>query len=226
MIYKAILLDLDHTLYDYESANAMAKLAALQHISEKYGKDLQTVETAFLNARQMVHARLRGTGASHNRLLYYQKTMEILKIKGYEALTETHDLFWRIFFNSMELVHGVMDFLRRKNSPICIVTDFTAEIQFRKLQHLKLLQHIDFVVSSEEAGIEKPAPQIFTFALEKLALQASEVCMVGDDWEKDVLGAMRCGITPIWINHRALPPRDAAIATVSNFSELSDLLNG
>jgi putative hydrolase of the HAD superfamily len=50
------------------------------------------------------------------------------------------------------------------------------------------------MLSSEEAGIEKPSPVIFGKALSKLNLKAEEVIMIGDNEEKDILGAEAMGI--------------------------------
>jgi beta-phosphoglucomutase-like phosphatase (HAD superfamily) len=54
-------------------------------------------------------------------------------------------------------------------------SDMTADWQFRKLERLGLLDRIDFAVTSEEAGVEKPAPGFFALCLEKAG------CAPGDE---------------------------------------------
>ena len=79
----------------------------------------------------------------------------------------------------------------------------TAHIQYMKIERLGINDLIEILVTSEETGIEKPAPVMFELALEKLKLNASEVAYFGDSLEKDVEGAARCGLKPFWFiaNH-------------------------
>jgi putative hydrolase of the HAD superfamily len=46
---------------------------------------------------------------------------------------------------------------------------------------------VDYLVSSEEAGAEKPDPKVFELSLEKLGLKKDEVVMIGDNYEKDIM---------------------------------------
>jgi putative hydrolase of the HAD superfamily len=92
---------------------------------------------------------------------------------------------------------GVEAFLQEakdKGIKMCIVTDLTAQIQMRKWIKLDLGRYIDFLVSSEEAGIEKPASYMFELAMEKLGVKAEDCIMIGDSEEKDIKGAEALGI--------------------------------
>ena len=81
---------------------------------------------------------------------------------------------------------------------ISTCTDMTAHIQYRKLRRLGLDKFIDFMVTSEETGYEKPAPIMFNFALEKMNVRADEAAYFGDALDRDVEGAAKVGITPFW----------------------------
>lgn len=82
---------------------------------------------------------------------------------------------------------------------VCLITDLTAEIQLRKIVHLKIEKLIDLVVSSEEAGADKPHNSIFALALKKLRLSRKEVVMIGDDSRKDIKGARALGIRTVLV---------------------------
>jgi len=77
---------------------------------------------------------------------------------------------------------------------------------------LGLEPYLDFVVTSEEAGADKPQPPIFLAALHKAEVNASEAVHVGDQYKLDVAGARGVGITPILIDRYDL------------YSETSDCL--
>ena len=69
-----------------------------------------------------------------------------------------------------------------------------SRFQIEKLSSLGVLENIQFLVTSEEAGQEKPNSAIFRLALKKLNMVPREVIMIGDSFDKDVLGALRLGI--------------------------------
>lgn len=223
---KALLVDLDNTLYDYEKANSAAKSAVIVQISKFYARPLAEVETAFIEARKRTHALLHGTASSHNRFLYLQGVFEILKIGNYQRLCEMHDLFWSVYFDHMSPRDGAIEFFSACNLPTCIVTDFTAEKQFQKLDKLGMLNYFPLLVSSEEVGSEKPNKPIFTAALQKLGKESSEVCMIGDDFEKDVRGANDCGIFAYWLTESVGGNRSGPqVQPFRSFTELLGLLN-
>jgi putative hydrolase of the HAD superfamily len=102
----------------------------------------------------------------------------------------------------MKLYEGVLELFTLFKDKNCIVTDLTADIQFKKLIQLGLMDNIKYIVTSEESGKEKPHPYIFHLALEKIGLDKTELVYIGDDYEKDIIGATSMGIKAIWLNRQ------------------------
>ena len=63
-----------------------------------------------------------------------------------------------------------------------------------------LAEHLDLVVTSAEAGVEKPNPAIFWAALERAGAEPGEAMHVGDQPASDVAGAVRAGIAPVLLD--------------------------
>ena len=61
------------------------------------------------------------------------------------------------------------------------ITDLTAQIQFRKLIYFGLDELFDYVVTSEEAGMDKPHKSAFELAIKKLNCRPEKIIMIGDD---------------------------------------------
>jgi putative hydrolase of the HAD superfamily len=100
----------------------------------------------------------------------------------------------------MVLHSEILEFLkecRQKRIKICIISDLTTKLQFQKIINLRIENFIDFFVSSEEAGEDKPGKNIFLLALKKLNLNPDEVLVIGDSYEKDIVGARHLGIKAI-----------------------------
>ena len=63
-----------------------------------------------------------------------------------------------------------------------------------------LAEHLDLVVTSAEAGVEKPNPEIFWAALERAEAEPGEAMHVGDQPASDIAGAVRAGIAPVLLD--------------------------
>lgn len=224
--FKGILLDLDNTIYAYDTVHRDAMEVVYQLLKER-SINRQEAEFSFEQARSWVHAQLKGTAASHNRLLYFQKMCELLKIPVFLTAIELHNGYWNKFLTSLKLEIDARNFFHRKKYPICLVTDLTCHIQYQKCSALGIEKFIDAIVTSEEAGHEKPHPYPFLLALQKLQLKPEEVCMIGDDYQKDVLGAANLGIFTFWLNRNnsVIVNLPKQVKEIKSFYDLSALLN-
>jgi putative hydrolase of the HAD superfamily len=171
-----------------------------EFIKKEFSFSDDKMDRAYHKARKLVQVELGLTAASHNRVLYFQKMLEILDINPLEYTLILYSLYWDTFLISMKPFMGIYKFLEKYKDKICLVTDLTAHIQLRKIKELKLDKYISLMVTSEEAGREKPHPYMFMAALKKMNLKADEICMIGDSFDKDIIGATNLGIDSIWIN--------------------------
>lgn len=229
-----IFLDIDNTLYDYQSAHDKALMAAWQLAAKLIGISKSQFFSLYRDAKQVVKRRVgRQVASSHSRLLYFQHLVEQY---GYQTqpqiILQLEQCYWHHFLYAAELFPGVVACLaeiKMQHIPIVAVTDLTAEIQFRKIVTFEIDQYIDFIVTSEEAGQEKPSAKPYLLALEKANLPlGSSVWMVGDNPIADIEGAktVLSAFTIQKINSNQRGSRHAlADRVINNFSELSLLLN-
>lgn len=197
---KAVILDLDDTLYAYGPLNTEARARVRDYTCKQLGITGTQYDEAYLFGRSETKRQLGDVGASHNRLLYFQKTLEYLGVKPLPISLRMYEMYWGTFLEKMELFEGVREFIDRlheRKIKVMICTDLTAHIQHRKIEALGLAQDICCLVTSEEAGREKPAPEIFDLCLKKLGLLPEEVCCIGDSLVKDVEGAKAAGMQAI-----------------------------
>jgi putative hydrolase of the HAD superfamily len=62
---------------------------------------------------------------------------------------------------------------------------------------------LDKVYCYRKIGHKKPSPEFFSYVLNDLVFDPSNVFMVGDGFDSDVMGAVRCGIRAIWLNEQS-----------------------
>jgi len=84
---------------------------------------------------------------------------------------------------------------------------------------------VDFLLTSEEAGVQKPDPRLFHLALERGHACRTTAVVIGDSWALDVVGAHHAGIRSIWLNRRQEPCPDARLTTeLAAFEPLENVL--
>lgn len=194
---KAVIFDLDNTVYDYDFCHQKAMETLSRYCEEKYMLSRHGFEKKYGLAKELVKSRLGDTGASHNRMLYMQTFLELIGRKPVTGALVLYDIYWDTMLETMEpfgQIFPLMEALRKRNIKIAVLTDLTAHIQHRKIIRLGLAEYVDALVTSEEAGQEKPGRKMFDLMLEKLALEPHEAIMVGDSHEKDILGARKAGM--------------------------------
>lgn len=167
------------------------------HISTKQ------FEEAFFYGRNETKRGIETLAAAHNRMIYMQKMLEYLHVNPFSYALELYNVYWDYFLENIKLIDGsemVLESLQKKEVKLAICTDQTAQIQHRKIRKLGLDRYMQYIVSSEEVGAEKPDARIFKKVLEKMNLRGEEVIYIGDDYKRDIIGANNCGISTYWFN--------------------------
>lgn len=230
---KAILFDLDDTLYDYEPVHKKALSEVYKIFNKKIMKLSKEKFTKLFNlSKTEIHQELSGTASSHNRVLYFQRLVEKThNTVDPRIILQLYNCYWDIFLKNMKLRKGVLETLRKlkkQDLKIAIVSDLTTQIQLRKIHKLKITPYIDYLVTSEEAGSEKPHLIMFLLTLKKLNLLPQEAIFVGDSKSKDISGANAAGMDTCWITgERKVPKKDKDDYSIPNFyiKEISEVLN-
>lgn len=224
----AILFDTDNTLYPYDPAHAAARQAIKEKVVTTFSIKPDDFDKAFNEARTQVKHRLKDTAASHSRLLYIQRMLEIMGLGSQVLLAlDFEQTYWRTFLSHAILfdeVKETLDDLRLLGIPTAIVTDLTAQIQFRKIVYFGLDHYFDYIVTSEEAGFDKPHAAPFEIALQKMQPKGNRIWMIGDNPVNDIQGA-REKINAITLQkiHHGSDLGTGAQAPDAAFHEFSDL---
>ncbi len=191
--FKGILIDLDDTIYSYQKAH----IIALEHCFQNFEKIHSVQREQFFKDyrwhRDEIVRRLSPQGSCRSRLLAFQELFEEYKLpRAYVLALDFENIYWNQLIESAEPQPEVLEFLKRCKShglPVCVVTDMTSYQQILKIKKMGLENLIDYLVTSEEIGAEKPDPRIFQMALRKLKLSNHDVLMIGDHLEKDIQAA-------------------------------------
>lgn len=114
--------------------------------------------------------------------------------------------------------------LKRRGLIIGVVSNLRRDTD-SLFARLGLAPYLDFTMTSEEAGAEKPSPLIFKAALAKAGVLASEAMHVGDQYASDVVGAKNAGVQAVLVDRYNVQPQYPDCVKVRRLTELAALLD-
>ena len=92
------------------------------------------------------------------------------------------------------------------------------------LPNLELLEvGFETVITSEQAQIYKPRPELFELILTQLGVSPDETAYVGDRQLEDVFGSTNAGMHAVWINRHNTPLNLELPAPIHQISSLLEL---
>ena len=160
------------------------------------------------------------TAAIHSRMLRMQCMLELLEQPLFPHARNMYHAYWDTFIQYIQSNPGILEFmkeLKKRKIRIGIGTDMTAYVQYRKLEAIGVTSYIDFIVTSEEAGVEKPHYHFFDICVEKAGVRPEECAFIGDNVKKDIEGAWESGLKGIWYTQEKEPPEHRYFPTIRSF---------
>lgn len=113
--------------------------------------------------------------------------------------------------------------LKERNLTLGLLTNASRNILALQ-STLGLEPYLDFVVTSQEVGADKPEPPVFLEALRRAAVKPSEAIHVGDHYNVDVIGARQVGIKPILLDRYNSYPDITDCPRIGSLTALSQYL--
>jgi putative hydrolase of the HAD superfamily len=118
---------------------------------------------------------------------------------------------------------AVVHQLRQLGFPLALLTNGGSEFQRRKIQRYELGDLFDVILVEGEWGVGKPHRSVFEEALRRMNVSASEVWMIGDNFDADICGAATVGISGVWVHHGRTVP-EGAVKPVHSIAHIRELL--
>jgi putative hydrolase of the HAD superfamily len=214
---KAVLFDLDDTLYDHRHSCRCALEAIRESLPALWPVSVGELETGHNALLDKYHAGVLAGSLTLDeaRLARFSELLGGYGMIDPVVVASTVRLYRETYVRSEQLVDGALaalDGLRAAGFRLGLVTNNTVAEQMGKLERLGLLPRFDALAISEAVGVAKPDPRIFAHTLERLGVPAAEAVMVGDSWSADVLGAQAAGIRAVWLNRYGRACPDASLA--------------
>lgn len=220
---KAVFFDIDNTVCNYDKADAVAMEQLMGFGKKEFFLDAKKMQYLLTKAQAMLVDRLgTGTAAIHNRLIRFQCFLELLQYPDFTKALQMEQIYWGTFLEAMAPEPGLIELLsalRQAGIQIGIGSDQNSHIQYKKLEKLGIISYFSRIVTSEEAGAEKPAAEFFALCVEKAGCLAEECVFIGDNLRKDVAGALQNGLYGVWYQPGTDQLEDHRYARIHSYKE-------
>lgn len=132
----------------------------------------------------------------------------------------------RRVFEPFPGVYGVLERLRDRY-PLGLLSDAQRCYTEPEIKELKLDWFFDLILLSSDHGFRKPEPRYFRLALDSMGVRASETIYVGDNPQRDLVGAKNAGMRMVLVRsgdkgYDGFMPD----AYIDNIADLEDALAG
>ena len=227
---RAVLFDLDDTLFDHAHATRAA-LTGLHAAERAFGAwtldelvDRHSVILEDLHRRVLTgdltvdEARIERFGRLLDEAGEPGAADRAVRLAG--VYRTAYEAGWRAVPGALAL----LDEVRAAGLGAVIVTNNGVAEQRRKLERCGIGALVDGMVTSEEAGVSKPAREIFDEALRVADAGPESAVMFGDAWPTDIEGALGADIRPVWFNRRGLPRPDEKVAQIDRLDPVRGVL--
>ena len=240
MKYKDLFIDFDDTLYDTHG-NAVIALSETFDAFRlgRYFQDPQVFYDAYWTANidlwtqyakgeitrdYLIVERFRRPLMESN--IFREEASHFSPLTSY--LLSISDKFLDFCASKpgvIEGAHELMDYLRQKGYRMHMCSNGFHEVQYKKLEACGLKDYFDTIILSEDAGVNKPSPLYFDYALKVSGARRETTIMIGDNYQSDILGALNANLDALLFNRWQIPPKEITQAPTFVVDNLRDIIN-
>ncbi len=135
--------------------------------------------------------------------------------------------YWNKSWSTVKPFHDaipVLEELRSKYN-LVLLSNTSWEEGNKALDDFNLRQYFYDILLSPEFGIAKPNLEFFQKVLDNTNVSPSEVCLVGDDIELDIIPARRIGFKTILLDREGkYPNHESPDVIIKSLKELKDVI--
>lgn len=199
---RAISFDADGTLWDFNRVMRHSLDCALRYLNGQDPKAaaLLTIDK-MIKIRSEVAEELKGkvTNLETVRLEAFKKTLETTGRPDDTLAHHLNQIYLKHRFEDIALFYDVLPTLSALQGKYTLGLLSNGNSY---PEQCGLEQMFDFVVFSQDYGVEKPDPKLFNIAVEESGYAKEQLLHVGDSLETDIIGAAKTGIKFVWLNRK------------------------
>lgn len=215
-VIRAIFFDLDDTLVDDTISLEQCAEEAARELASDRGTSPVDLADAYVDAAIDFWTQL-GPGSpkpamGEIRPMMWRAALQRHGIEDEPLARTLAARFDELRVQRVELFPEAVPVLNalRGKYRMAIISNGFAETHELKIARLELERFFERIVLAAELEMAKPDPAVFIHAMDLLEVTPDESIMVGDRYDRDVIGAHDAGMRAIWIRCRGEQVPDGA----------------
>lgn len=230
MKYKHLFFDLDHTLWDFDTASEQTwrLLYGQYELASRGIPEFDAFYKVYAAHNDRMWERYRAGFMKRDELRWKRIWHTLIDFKVYDhplalRLSEAYLDLLPLQAVLMPSAKELLDHCKGRYTMHLITNGFEAT-QRLKLHHAGIDGYFAEIITSEKSNSMKPHPEIFHYALQATGAQCPDCLMIGDALDIDVLGAMNIGMDCVYYNPQRKPHNEQPTYEVAHLEELTRLL--
>ncbi|MEU5899265.1 HAD family hydrolase [Streptomyces venezuelae] len=229
MPIKAVVWDIDDTIFDYARADTTGMHAHLtaEGLLERY----ESAERALERWRELTERHWTRFGAGgvtfqeqrRDRVRDFMDAPDLSDDDAdawFQRYVGHYESAWSLFPDTLPALDALAGEYRH-----AVLSNSALVVQDRKLTVLGVRDRFEAVLCAADLGVSKPAPEAFRAVCTHLGLPPAEIAYVGDQPEIDARGARDAGLLGIWLDRGgAAGEGPSGVHRIRDLSELPALL--
>lgn len=193
----AVIFDLDNTLTDFMKAKEESIAAAVDAMIDA-GLRLGRRE-----AIDAIFAIYRDKGIEHQRVFnfFLEQAMGRTDDRVLAAAVIAYRRARDASLVTYPHAKLVLNRLAKDGYKLAVVSDAPRFEAWLRLTALGLQHTFDLVLTFDDTGHRKPAPEPFRMALEQLGVEPARAVVIGDWMERDILGGRNAGLHTVYARY-------------------------
>ncbi|MGI5458241.1 HAD family hydrolase [Streptomyces sp. CA-249302] len=226
MSIRAVVWDVDDTLFDYSGADraAMREYLVVEGLLDQDEAVPEALER-WRVATEVNWARFsagevsfEGQRRDRVRLFLERELTDDEADDWFRRYKAYYEAAWALFPDVMPALDALAASHRH-----AVLSNSSIHVQDRKLRALGVHDRFEVILCAAELGVSKPEAGAFLAACEALDLAPHEVAYVGDHPEIDGRGAADAGLLSVWIDRLGVHTGDGAPTGPRRIASLAEL---
>lgn len=221
---KAVLIDIDDTIFDFEKCSKNSFLKTLEKFNLKFKEE----DFSYFNKVNDILWTKQKLGEINIKKVFIKR--DYLMGKYFNLNIEKglfNDLFVKFLYDEIEMVDGIEDLLLYLSDKYKIFTASNGifKMQENRLKKSNLDKYFDKIFVSDKIGYEKPDKKFFQKIMYLTKFSNDDLIMIGDSIKSDIIGAKISKIKSIYFNKDGKKISDKSFTyQVKNLSEIKKIL--
>ncbi len=208
-MYKAILFDIDNTLFNFDNAEDYAIHETLKHFNindssevckmfKKINLDLwHEYEKGLITKPELLKKR-------------FEKLFDYFSINNKEELckisSDINVYYLSCLSNNSDLMPNCLEMIKEVSKYVKIysVTNGVTNTQLKRINNSLIKDYFNDYFISEQIGYQKPYKEFFDYVFNHIDIKKEECLLVGDSLSADIKGAIDYGIDSCFYNIKGI----------------------